>query len=49
MPTLAALVRTLGTDLAPVRPAVPPPREVTAVHVSELADPTPYLSGANSS
>ncbi|MCX4728690.1 PucR family transcriptional regulator [Streptomyces sp. NBC_01306] len=45
MPTLAALVRTLGTDLAPVRPAVPPPREVTAVHVSELADPTPYLSG----
>lgn len=45
MPTLDVLVRTLGDDLAPVVPAQPPPREVTGVHVSELTDPTPYLSG----
>ncbi|MGA5699079.1 PucR family transcriptional regulator [Peterkaempfera bronchialis] len=45
MPTLDVLVRTLGADLAPVTPAEPPPREVTGVHVSELTDPTPYLSG----
>ncbi|MFE9093086.1 PucR family transcriptional regulator ligand-binding domain-containing protein [Streptomyces sp. NPDC007264] len=46
MPTLDVLVRALGDDLAPVPPAVPVPRrEVTGVHVSELTDPTPYLSG----
>ncbi|QEU86913.1 PucR family transcriptional regulator [Streptomyces viridosporus] len=45
MPTLDVLVRALGDDLAPVSPAAPPPRRVTGVHISELADPTPYLSG----
>lgn len=45
MPTLDVLVRTLGDDLAPVTPDRPPAREVTGVHVSELTDPTPYLSG----
>src|SRR5690606_32371823 len=45
MPTLDVLVRTLGDDLAPVAPDRPPAREVTGVHVSELIDPTPYLSG----
>lgn len=45
MPTLDVLVRALGHDLAPVTPADPPPCEVTGVHVSELTDPTPYLSG----
>ncbi|MFD1660431.1 PucR family transcriptional regulator ligand-binding domain-containing protein [Streptomyces caeni] len=46
MPTLDVLVRALGDDLAPVPPSVAVPRrEVTGVHVSELTDPTPYLSG----
>ncbi|NBM17995.1 PucR family transcriptional regulator [Streptomyces sp. GC420] len=46
MPTLDVLVRALGDDLAPVFPENPMPRrEVTGVHVSELTDPTPYLSG----
>ncbi len=45
MPTLDVLARAMGEDLVPVAPAAPPPREITGVHVSELADPTPYLSG----
>ncbi|MFJ2016566.1 PucR family transcriptional regulator [Streptomyces nodosus] len=45
MTALDLLARTLGADLTPVVPAVPPPREVTGVHVSELTDPTPYLFG----
>ncbi|GAA0671616.1 PucR family transcriptional regulator [Kitasatospora atroaurantiaca] len=45
MPTLDVLARVLGADLAPVTPSSPPPREVTGVHVSELTDPTPYLTG----
>ncbi|MBO9523446.1 MAG: PucR family transcriptional regulator [Nocardioidaceae bacterium] len=45
VPTVASLCRTLGTDLAPAPGFDAPAREVTAVHVSELADPTPYLTG----
>ncbi|MFD5556105.1 PucR family transcriptional regulator [Streptomyces sp. NPDC127068] len=45
MPALDDLVRLLGADLAPVTPAVPPPLDITGVHVSELTDPTPYLAG----
>jgi len=45
VPTVAALSRSLGGDLAPAPGFVAPPREVTAVHVSELLDPTVYLSG----
>ncbi|MGW4202319.1 PucR family transcriptional regulator ligand-binding domain-containing protein, partial [Streptomyces sp. NPDC004726] len=45
MPALDELVRLLGSDLEPVTPAVPPYREITGVHVSELTDPTPYLAG----
>ena len=45
LPTLRDLCRSLGDDLAPLLPAVAPRAEVTAVHVSELADPTPFLDG----
>lgn len=44
-PTLRDLCRSLGDDFAPVTPAVAPAVEVSAVHVSELADPTVYLDG----
>jgi PucR family transcriptional regulator, purine catabolism regulatory protein len=45
LPTLRDLSLSLGDDLAPVVPAVAPAVEVSAVHVSELADPTAYLDG----
>jgi PucR family transcriptional regulator, purine catabolism regulatory protein len=45
LPTLRDLCRSLGDDLTPLVPAVAPRAEVTAVHVSELADPTPFLDG----
>ncbi len=45
LPTLRDLCRALGPDLTPLVPAVAPGAEVTAVHVSELADPTPFLDG----
>lgn len=44
MPTLAELVTALPGDLTPVgEPALD--ASVSAVHVSELIDPTPYLDG----
>lgn len=45
MPTLRDLSRTLGEGLAPVAPLPGTDAEVTGVHVSELVDPTPYLTG----
>jgi len=45
LPTLRDLCESLGADFAPVVPAVAPAVEVSAVHVSELADPTAYLDG----
>ena len=45
VPTLRELCRVLGDDLAPVEPRQAPAVEVSAVHVSELADPTQYLDG----
>ena len=45
MPTLVALCRALGPDLAPVNDLPLPEVEVSGVHVSELTDPTPYLQG----
>lgn len=45
LPTVAQLCRALPADLVPA-PGVRPGRtQVSAVHVSELVDPTPYLSG----
>jgi purine catabolism regulator len=45
LPTLRDLCRSLGEDLAPVVAGEVPATEVTAVHVSELADPTTFLDG----
>jgi len=45
LPTLRELCRSLGDDLAPVAPGEVPAVEVTAVHVSELADPAIFLDG----
>lgn len=45
LPTVAELCTSLGSDLSPVAGFVAPEIEVSAVHVSELADPTSYLSG----
>jgi purine catabolism regulator len=45
LPTLRELCRSLGDDLAPVVPGEAPATEVTAVHVSELADPAVFLDG----
>lgn len=45
VPTVQSLCRTLGADLAPAPGFEATAREVTAVHISELADPTPYLTG----
>lgn len=45
-PTLAALQRALGEDLQPYPPGRRvPSTPVTAVHVSELPDPSRYLDG----
>jgi purine catabolism regulator len=47
LPTLRELCRSLGDDLSPVaaRAGDVPAVEVTAVHVSELPDPTAFLDG----
>lgn len=44
-PTVASLCRGLGADLAPAPGFTAPSTEVAAVHISELPDPTGYLSG----
>jgi PucR family transcriptional regulator, purine catabolism regulatory protein len=45
LPTVASLCRTLGEHLHPVDGFVVPETPVTAVHISELVDPTSYVSG----
>jgi len=45
MVTLADLVEDLGSDLKPRAAPSTLQTRVTGVHVSELTDPTPYLSG----
>jgi DNA-binding PucR family transcriptional regulator len=45
LPTLASLSRTLGKDLYPADGVAVPETPVTAVHISELVDPTLYVSG----
>ena len=45
LPTVASLCRTLGEYLHPVDGSVVPETPVTAVHISELVDPTSYVSG----
>ncbi|KQX62701.1 hypothetical protein ASD06_11680 [Angustibacter sp. Root456] len=42
---MATLCHDLGSDLAPAPGFTAPSREVSAVHISELPDPTGYLSG----
>lgn len=42
---LSELCAVLGAHLVPVNGRSLPARELTGVHVSELADPTPYLDG----
>ena len=44
-PTVASLCRALGADLRPAPGFTAPAREVSAVHISELPDPTGYLAG----
>ncbi|GAB49258.1 PucR family transcriptional regulator [Mobilicoccus pelagius] len=43
--TLAALCQAIPGELQPVTPVPVPARAVSGVHVSELADPTPFLDG----
>lgn len=45
LPTVASLCRALGKDLLPADGFVALETPVTAVHVSELVDPTSYVSG----
>ena len=45
LPTVASLCRSLGEDLHAADGFVAPDTPVTAVHVSELVDPTLYVSG----
>jgi PucR family transcriptional regulator, purine catabolism regulatory protein len=45
LPTVASLSTRLGADLVPAPGFTTPSTPVTAVHISELADPTDYLSG----
>jgi purine catabolism regulator len=45
LPTVASLCRALGKHLHPADGFVVPETPVTAVHVSELVDPTSYVSG----
>lgn len=45
VPTVASLCRSLGADLAPAPGFTAPARELSAVHISELVDPTAYLAG----
>jgi len=44
-PTVASLCRALGAHLSPAPGFTAPAREITAVHLSELLDPTGYLTG----
>lgn len=44
-PTVAHLCRSLPADLRPIPGHPVPEGEISAVHVSDLADPTPFLSG----
>lgn len=45
LPTVAQLCARLGQDLQPIPGVVAPVADVTAVHVSELLDPTGFLAG----
>lgn len=45
VPTVASLCASLGHHLSPMPGFSAPETEVTAVHISELDDPSPYLSG----
>lgn len=45
VPTVSSLCASLGHHLAPAPGFTAPETEVTAVHISELDDPNPYLSG----
>lgn len=45
VPTVASLCAQLGGDLAPVAGFTASDTEISAVHISELLDPTGYLSG----
>jgi Purine catabolism regulatory protein-like family/PucR C-terminal helix-turn-helix domain len=45
LPTVASLCRILGNHLQPADGFVVPETPVTAVHISELVDPTSYVSG----
>lgn len=45
VPTLTSLCASLGSDLVPAPGFTLPSREVSAVHISELPDPTGYLNG----
>jgi purine catabolism regulator len=45
IPTVSSLSATLGQDLTPVGGLGLPQTPVTAVHLSELLDPSPYLTG----
>jgi hypothetical protein len=45
LPTLASLCRALGKHLYAADGFVVPETPVTAVHISELVDPTLYVSG----
>lgn len=45
MTTLDALVAALPGHLVPTAPLPRPSRAVSGVHISELLDPTPFLSG----
>ena len=45
IPTVASLSRALGDDLVPAPGFIAPEHQVSAVHISELLDPTSYLTG----
>lgn len=45
VPTVASLCIQLGHDLEPVAGFTAPDTEISGVHISELLDPTGYLSG----
>ena len=45
LPTVASLCRSLREDLHAADGFVAPDTPVTAVHISELVDPTLYVSG----
>ena len=45
MVTLEQLCERLGSDLRPATPGPIGRQQLTGVHISELADPTPYLEG----